>query len=115
VHCTAVDFASTNWGLVSRLYERLMEWGANPWVELSYAIALYYSAEKVRAFAILERLLQMPIMYQYYLLNVTMGKLYGLEGDRYRSEVYYRRALELTALPMEIDFIRKKLGGLRTG
>jgi predicted RNA polymerase sigma factor len=115
VHCTAVDFASTNWGLVSRLYERLMEWGANPWVELSYAIALYYSGEKARAFGILERLLQMPIMYQYYLLNVTMGKLYGLEGDRYRSEVYYRRALELTVLPGEIDFIRKKLGGLRTG
>jgi RNA polymerase sigma factor (sigma-70 family) len=115
VHCTAVDFASTNWGLVSKLYERLMEWGANPWVELSYAIALYYSGEKARAFGILERLLQMPIMYQYYLLNVTMGKLYGLEGDRYRSEVYYRRALELTALSGEIDFIRKKLGGLRTG
>jgi RNA polymerase sigma-70 factor (ECF subfamily) len=115
VHCTAVDFGSTDWGLVSRLYERLMDWGANPWVELSYAIALYYSGEKGRAFGILERLLQMPIMYQYYLLNVTMGKLYGLEGDRYRSEVYYRRALELTVLPGEIDFIRKKLGRLRTG
>ncbi|HUB59137.1 MAG TPA: sigma-70 family RNA polymerase sigma factor [Puia sp.] len=122
VHCTAVDFASTDWGLVSRLYERLMEWGANPWVELSYAIALYYSGgkgrdsgEKGRAFGILERLLRMPIMYQYYPLNVTMGKLYALEGDRYRSEVYYRRALELTVLPGEVDFIRRQLGRLRTG
>lgn len=115
VHCTAVDFGSTDWGLVSRLYERLMEWGANPWVELSYAIALYYSGEKGRAFGILERLLQMPIMYQYYLLNATLGKLYGLEGDRFKSEVYYRRALELTTLPGEIDFIRRKLGRLRTG
>jgi RNA polymerase sigma factor (sigma-70 family) len=115
LHCSAKDFASTNWQLVSRLYERLMEWGANPWVELSYAIALYYSGEKARAFGILERLLQMPIMHQYYLLNVTMGKLYGLEGDRYRSEVFYRLALELTALPGEIDFIRRQLGRMRTG
>jgi RNA polymerase sigma factor (sigma-70 family) len=115
LHCSAKDFASTNWQLVSRLYERLMEWGANPWVELSYAIALYYAGEKARAFGILERLLQMPIMHQYYLLNVTMGKLYGLEGDRYRSEVFYRRALELTALPGEIDFIRRQLGRMRTG
>jgi RNA polymerase sigma factor (sigma-70 family) len=115
LHCSAKDFASTNWQLVSRLYERLMEWGANPWVELSYAIALYYAGEKERAFGILERLLQMPIMHQYYLLNVTMGKLYGLEGDRYRAEVFYRRALELTALPGEIDFIRRQLGRMRTG
>jgi RNA polymerase sigma factor (sigma-70 family) len=115
LHCSAKDFASTNWQLVSRLYERLMEWGANPWVELSYAIALYYAGEKARAFSILERLLQMPIMHQYYLLNVTLGKLYGLEGDRYRAEVYYRRALELTELPGEIDFIRRQLGRMRTG
>jgi predicted RNA polymerase sigma factor len=115
LHCSAKDFASTNWQLVSRLYERLMDWGANPWVELSYAIALYYAGEKGRAFGILERLLQMPIMHQYYLLNVTMGKLYGLEGDRYRSEVFYRRALELTGLPGELDFIRRQLGRLRTG
>jgi RNA polymerase sigma factor (sigma-70 family) len=115
LHCSAKDFESTNWQLVSRLYERLMDWGANPWVELSYAIALYYAGDKGRAFGILERLLQMPIMNQYYLLNVTMGKLYGLEGDRYKSEVFYRRALELTGLQGELDFIRRQLGRLRTG
>ena len=92
-----------------------MEWGANPWVELSYAIALYYAGEKERAFRSLERLLQLPIMNQYYLLNVTLGKLYGLEGERYKSELFYRRALELTELPGEIDFVRRQLGKLRTG
>ena len=115
LHCSAKDFASTDWTLVSKLYGKLMEWGANPWVELSYAIALYYAGEKERAFRSLERLLQLPIMNQYYLLNVTLGKLYGLEGERYKSELFYRRALELTELPGEIDFVRRQLGKLRTG
>jgi RNA polymerase sigma factor (sigma-70 family) len=115
LHCTAKDFASTDWPLVSRLYGKLMERGANPWVELSYAIALYYAGDKERAFAILERLMQLPIMNQYYLLNVTLGKLYGAEGERYKSELFYRRALELTELPGELDFVRRQLGRLRAG
>ena len=109
VHCTAKSWLLTEWRLISRLYERLLEWGPNPFVQLSYAIALFYAGERTTAFSILHQLLQMPVMNQYYLLNATMGKLYLLEGYPDRSREFFTRALGQTALVSEQEFIRRKM------
>jgi RNA polymerase sigma-70 factor (ECF subfamily) len=99
----------TEWRLISRLYERLLEWGPNPFVQLSYAIALFYAGERTTAFAILHRLLQMSVMNQYYLLNATLGKLYLLEGYPDQSREFFTRALGQTTLVSEQEFIRRKM------
>jgi RNA polymerase sigma-70 factor (ECF subfamily) len=109
VHCTAKSWLLTEWRLISRLYERLLEWGPNPFVQLSYAIALFYAGERTTALAILHQLLQMPVMNQYYLLNATLGKLYLLEGHPDRSREFFTRALGQTALVSEREFIRRKM------
>ncbi len=109
VHCTAKSWLLTEWRLISRLYERLLEWGPNPFVQLSYAIALFYAGERTTAFSILHQLLQMPVMNQYYLLNATLGKLYLLEGHPDRSREFFTRALGQTALVSEQEFIRRKM------
>jgi RNA polymerase sigma-70 factor (ECF subfamily) len=109
VHCTAKSWLLTEWRLISRLYERLLEWGPNPFVQLSYAIALFYAGERTTALAILHQLLQTPAMNQYYLLNATLGKLYLLEGHPGRSREFFTRALGQTALVSEQEFIRRKM------
>ncbi len=109
VHCTAKSWLLTEWRLISMLYERLLERGPNPFVELSYAIALFYAGQRTTAFTILHRLLQMQAMNQYYLLNATLGKLYLLEGHFSRSKEFYSRALGQTALVSEQEFIRRKM------
>jgi RNA polymerase sigma factor (sigma-70 family) len=109
VHCTAKSWLLTEWRLISRLYERLLEWGPNPFVQLSYAIALFYAGERTTAFSILHQLLQMPVMNQYYLLNATLGKLYLLEGYPDRSRESFTRALGQTVLVSEQEFIRRKI------
>jgi RNA polymerase sigma factor (sigma-70 family) len=109
VHCTAKSWLLTEWRLISRLYERLLEWGPNPFVQLSYAIALFYAGERTTAFSILHQLMQAPIMNQYYLLNATLGKLYLLEGHPGRSREFFTRALGQTALVSEQEFIRRKM------
>jgi RNA polymerase sigma-70 factor (ECF subfamily) len=109
VHCTAKSWPMTEWRLISRLYERLLEWGPNPFVQLSYAIALFYAGERTTAFSILHQLLQEPVMNQYYLLNATLGKLYLLEGHPGRSREFFTRALGQTALVSEQEFIRRKM------
>lgn len=109
VHCTAKSWLLTEWQLISRLYERLLERGNNPFVELSYAIALFYAGERATAFSILHQLLQTQAMNQYYLLNATLGKLYLLEGQPDRSREFFTRALGQTALVSEKEFIRRKM------
>jgi RNA polymerase sigma factor (sigma-70 family) len=109
VHCTAKSWPMTEWRLISRLYERLLEWGPNPFVQLSYAIALFYAGERTTAFSILHQLLQMPVMNQYYLLNATLGKLYLLEGYPGQSREFFTRALGQTTLVSEQEFIRRKM------
>jgi len=109
VHCTAKSWPMTEWKLISRLYERLLEWGPNPFVQLSYAIALFYAGERTTTFAILHRLLQTPVMNQYYLLNATLGKLYLLEGYPDQSREFFTRALGQTTLVSEQEFIRRKM------
>jgi len=109
LHCTAKTFQSTNWVLISSLYRQLLEMNPNPFVELNYAVALYYSGQKEEAFAILHRLEVTPFFSQYYLLNATLGKFWSLEGDPVRGKEYFLRTLEQTASPVERQFIEKKI------
>ncbi len=80
LHCTAKSFDSTDWQTITNLYFQLLENNPNPFVELNYAIALYYSGKKQKAIKILNALQQNPFINQYYLLNATLGKINFLEG-----------------------------------
>jgi RNA polymerase sigma-70 factor (ECF subfamily) len=113
LHCMAKNFQSTNWTLIAGLYGRLLEMTPNPFVELNYAIALYYSGQKARALDMLNALLQHPFLNQYYLLNATLGKLYLLEGDVVRAKEFFEKTLQQTQLPLEKEFIQRKLGSIK--
>ncbi|HTI09253.1 MAG TPA: sigma-70 family RNA polymerase sigma factor [Puia sp.] len=115
LHCTANDFPSTNWTLIASLYGRLLEMTPNPFVELNYAIALYYSGQKIRALDMLNALLQHPFLHQYYLLNATLGKLYLLEGNAVKAREFFEKTLRQPLLPPEKDFIRRMLGSIKEG
>ncbi|HVS96551.1 MAG TPA: sigma-70 family RNA polymerase sigma factor [Puia sp.] len=109
LHCSADSFRETNWRLISRLYLRLLRMNPNPFVELNYAIALYFAGGKDKAFEVMHGLLQQPFMNGYYLLNAALGKLYLLDGDHTRAKKYLERTLEQTEHPLEIAFIRRLL------
>ena len=46
IHCTAKTFDTTDWNSIRQLYEQLLHGSPNPFVELNYAIALYYAGSK---------------------------------------------------------------------
>ena len=85
----------------------------NPFVELNYAIALYFAGDGPKAFLLLEELLQQPFLNQYYLLNAAIGKLYLLEGDMDKASVYLNKTLGQTSNPAEIAFIQGLLSATR--
>jgi RNA polymerase sigma-70 factor (ECF subfamily) len=110
LHCSAKSFESTNWKAITDLYRKLLKLGPNPFVELNYAIALFYSGEKQEAFKIVNDLQRNTFLNQYYLLNATLGKMYFLEGEHQRARDYYMKTIAQTNFQVEKDYIKKMIG-----
>ncbi len=113
LHCIAEDFQSTDWKTIKGLYLKLLQQNANPFIELNYAIALYYSGNKEDAFSILKKLQQNTFMHQYYLLNATLGKLYLREKDVAGAKNYLLTALNQTNMQAEKGFIMRLLNNIQ--
>ena len=109
LHCTAKDFSSTDWPAITRLYLQLLRLHPNPFVELNYAIALYYAGQKSQALGILNNLRQHPFLSQYYLLNAALGKIHFLEGDFPNAKKYWEKTLGQTNSQPEKEFIQKMI------
>jgi len=106
LHSTATSFATTDWRTIAKLYKQLLP---NPFVELNYAIALYYAGEVNNAFSLLHNLQRSPFMNSYYLLNATLGKLYLQENNHAQAAVYFSKTLDQTRSSAEANYIRKML------
>jgi RNA polymerase sigma-70 factor (ECF subfamily) len=115
LHCSASSFQVTNWTLISELYRQMLTMNHNPFVELNYAIALFYSGKKDQAIDILNTLEQNPFLNQYYLLSATFGKIYLLEGEYDKAKPYFERTLVQTTLQIEKDFILKLMSRMKEG
>jgi RNA polymerase sigma factor (sigma-70 family) len=110
MHCSAESFASTDWKTITILYELLLKINPNPFVELNYAIALYYAEYKNEALAILHKLEASAFFNQYYLLHASLGRIYLSEGKYTLAKKYFSETLKLTSSPAEKNFIKKLIG-----
>ncbi len=107
VHCSSESFAATDWDAITILYSRLLKINPNPFVELNYAIALYYAGQKNEALAILHKLETEPFFSQYYLLHASLGKIYFAKGNYALAKKYFTETLKLTGSPAEKAFIQR--------
>ncbi len=112
IHCSAKSFNSTDWNTITQLYELLLRGNPNPFVELNYAIALYYAGQKDRAFVQLNELHRHPFFNQYCLLNITLGKFHHIEGDDTKAKQFLTQAHGLTTFEVEKEFIQKIINDL---
>ncbi|HEV8514668.1 MAG TPA: sigma-70 family RNA polymerase sigma factor [Cyclobacteriaceae bacterium] len=104
-HCVAISFESTDWQLICQLYSKLLTGNANPFIELNYAIALYFSGEKEKAFDILKQLEKHPYMKNYFLLNATIGRFYVKQNKSDLAHQYLNKAIHQTNSALEKEFI----------
>lgn len=109
LHCSAKSFDTTDWNSITNLYVKLLSMYRNPFVELNFAIALYYSGQKQKAFEIINELQKDPFLSQYYLLNASLGKMYFLEGEGQKAKTYFLKTLRQTNFQVEKDFIQKMI------
>jgi RNA polymerase sigma-70 factor (ECF subfamily) len=108
LHCHVKNFADTDWTSITQLYRHLLQNNSNPFIELNYAIALYYDSKKQKAFDTLHYL-QQTFLDQSYLLHAALGKLYWQEGEYYKSDLHLTKALSLTNFQVEKDFVKRML------
>jgi RNA polymerase sigma factor (sigma-70 family) len=106
LHCHAKSFGDTDWATITQLYRQLLHNNPNPFIELNYAIALYYDSQVQKAFDALHDL-QQTFLDQSYLLHAALGKLYWQEGEHYKSNLHLTKALSLTNFQVEKDFVKK--------
>ncbi|TDE17568.1 RNA polymerase sigma factor [Dyadobacter psychrotolerans] len=107
LHCMAKSFRSTDWESISMLYKQLLENNPNPFVEMNYAIALYYAGHKQKATDILQQLQQKPFLNQYYLLNAALGKINLLEGNLEKARTFFLKTLTQTESQVEKEYVQK--------
>lgn len=105
LHSTSKSFEQTDWNTIADLYKKLLLLYPNPFVELNYAIVLYYAGHKIESFQKLKLLEQHPFINQYYPLNAALGKLYHLEGDVIQARHYLLKAHQLTTFVVEKNYI----------
>jgi RNA polymerase sigma factor (sigma-70 family) len=111
-HCVATTFETTDWQLICQLYSKLLTDNANPFIELNYAIALYFSGEKEKAFDILNQLEKHPYMKNYFLLNATIGRFYVKESKLDLARHYLGKAVLQTNSALEKEFINTIINGI---
>jgi RNA polymerase sigma factor (sigma-70 family) len=67
LHCSSKSFSDTDWATITKLYRQLLQNNPNPFIELNYAIALYYDSQKREAFDTLHNLQQTFLEQSYFL------------------------------------------------
>ncbi|WP_339814512.1 sigma-70 family RNA polymerase sigma factor [uncultured Imperialibacter sp.] len=106
-HCTSPTFSETPWRKIVTLYARLLDLHPNPFIELNYAIALFYNGDTQNAFEILLNLRRHTFLNRSYLLHATLGKLYYLHGDKARAKEFLCKATENAQFERERKYIEK--------
>jgi RNA polymerase sigma factor (sigma-70 family) len=114
-HCSAADFASTDWKSIDQFYAALAELKDNPVIELNRAIILFQTSGPGAALARLKELEAHPKMKDYYLLHASLGEAYLRLGECMPASDHFGRALALTASGTEKEFLKGKMAQAAQG
>ena len=108
-HCTAKDYASTDWRQILSLYDRLLEFDASPVVALNRAVAL---AEVRGPQAGIETVLaieDLKSLQSYYLFHAVLGDFEWQLNHLPIAAAHFQKALELAEIKSEQVFLAKRL------
>ncbi|HET7574042.1 MAG TPA: DUF6596 domain-containing protein [Solirubrobacterales bacterium] len=105
-HDEAASAADTDWARIVRLYEWLAELAPSPVVELNRAVAVAMREGPERG---LETIASIEGLDEYQPLHSARAELLRQLGRDAEAVEAYRRALELTANPVERRFLERRL------
>jgi predicted RNA polymerase sigma factor len=108
-HCTAKDYAATDWGQILLLYDRLLELEDSPVVALNRAVALTEVSGPQAGLNALNAIANRQPLESYHLFHAVLGELESRLNRLPAAAAHFRKALELAEIKMEREFLTKRL------
>ena len=105
-HALAESWSATDWPLMVRLYDRLLQVQPSPVVRLNRAVALWHVAGAEVALSETDDLV--PDLQRYHLLHSTRAELLRELGREDEAQAAWAQALALTLNPAERRHIRAR-------
>ncbi len=115
-HCTAKDYAATDWHHILSLYDRLVALDDSPVIALNRAIVVANLHGQKTGIEAVNAIHDLKALDSYYLLYAVLGELESRQENAESAARHFREALRLTDLKSERTFLSKRLrdceGGL---
>jgi RNA polymerase sigma-70 factor (ECF subfamily) len=109
IHCTAMDYASTDWVRILRHYDELNRIKPSPVVALNRAVAVAHVHGPQAGLDAVAEIPQRDRLESHYLLHAVVGELHWrLKDDRAAAESF-RRALHLARVGPEQLYLTRML------
>jgi predicted RNA polymerase sigma factor len=108
-HCAAPDYRSTDWQRILSLYDRLIDMDDSPVVALNRAVAIAHVHGPRAGIEAVEAIHDRRQLNCYYLLYAVLGEFEADLDHRDAAMSHFRRALELTTMKSEQNFLTKKI------
>lgn len=108
-HCTATDYAATNWRQILELYDHLMSFDDSPIVALNRAVALAEVQGPQAGLDAVHHIRDLQSLDSYYLLHAVLGEFEQRLNHTQRAAAHFRRALQLAVIKSEQQFLGKRL------
>lgn len=114
-HCTAVDFAATDWPRILRHYDELQRLNPSPIVALNRTVAVAHVDGPQAGLDALAAMPQRGKLDSYYLLHAVTGEFHWRLEHHEQAAASFRRARELAHLGAEQLYLTRLLDRLDAG
>jgi RNA polymerase sigma factor (sigma-70 family) len=108
-HCTANDYASTDWAQILTLYDQLVKFDGSPVIALNRAVALAEARGPQAGIDAVRAIKDLKSLESYYLLHAVLGEFEWRLNHTQAAAAHFQKALELTDMKSEQAFLSKKL------
>jgi RNA polymerase sigma-70 factor (ECF subfamily) len=108
-HCTAPDYAATDWPRILSLYDQLVQIDDSPIVALNRAVALAEVRGPAAGMQAIEKMPNRESLDSYYLLYAVLAELELQLNRRQAAAEHLRKAIALTPLPSEQALLSSRL------
>lgn len=108
-HCYATNYESTDWGQILLLYDRLLELDYSPVVALNRAVVFAEINGPQPGIEAVHAIENRKTLEDYYLYHAVLGDFESQLGRLDRAAANFRKALELTEIKSEQDYLAKRL------
>lgn len=109
IHCTAADYASTDWARILSHYDELHRIKPSPIVALNRAVAVAHLHGPQAGLKAVDEIPQRERLESHYLLHAVVGELYWRLKDDRAAATSFRRALQLAQVGPEQTYLTRML------